>query len=93
MEDPEYVRYADEIWSRSTLASAGLTANAEEQNACHTEEDLRRYNSQRVVRVGDLELCLAQARQLEEAREVIDSYEWTIEAVVGGFFRLLESRR
>jgi hypothetical protein len=91
--DPEYARYGDEIWSRNTLASAGLTANAEDQNAGYTEEERRRYNSQRVVRIGDLEQFLGQAGYLDESREVINSYEWTTEAVGEGFLRLLESRR
>jgi hypothetical protein len=53
------------------------------QHAGYTEKELRRYNLQRVVRVWDLELYLAQAEHMKEAREVIYSYEWTIEAVVG----------
>jgi hypothetical protein len=93
LEDPDYVRYGDELWSRNTLASAGLTANVEDQNAGYTEEERRRYHSQRVVRIGDLEQYFVQAGCLDEAREVIDSYEWTTEAVGVGFLRLLESRR
>lgn len=91
--DPRDSSVGERSGPRNLFGSTGGGLYTDDVEGEYPEDRRRTYNSQSVIRVGDLEQYLKREGILGEAREVANSYEWTVETVGTAFRRLLDSRR
>jgi hypothetical protein len=80
------------VASRNTIPSVGVRIHSSDEYYGYTWEERRRWNSQSTIRVADLESQLYPEGRLQEFCELVNSEEWTAEAVGQAIRRLLESR-
>jgi hypothetical protein len=90
--DPRESSVGERSGPRNLFGSTGGGFYMDDVEGEYPEDQRRTYHSQSVIRVGDLEHYLKREGILGKAREVANSYEWTVETVETAFRRLLDSR-
>jgi hypothetical protein len=86
--DPHESLVGERSGPRNLFGSTGGGLYTDDVEGEYPEDRRRTYNSQSVIRVGDLEQYLSGKESWGKR-----SYEWTVETIGTAFRRLLDSRR